>query len=168
MQLIVLPGWISILLCFTIWPALQIGVSLLCLKLPDRCYSPGLHFYRAHRFEKEGRLYEQIFRVSRWKGRLPDGGLIWNKKAFSKKKLESFSKDSLDRFLIESARAELTHWLAILPFWLFGFFTPMPVIWMMLLYALIVNIPCIIVQRYNRPRVQKLIRKISEREINKI
>lgn len=168
MQLIFLPGWIAVILCFIVWPVLQIGASIICLKLPDRFYTPDLFFYRIHRFEKEGRLYERVFRVSRWKHLLPDGGLIWNKKAFSKKKLASFSVESLDRFLIESARAELTHWLAILPFWIFGFFTPMPVIWAMLIYALIVNMPCIIVQRYNRPRVQKLRRKISERDMIKI
>ncbi|MEA5061120.1 MAG: hypothetical protein VB015_01720 [Erysipelotrichaceae bacterium] len=65
------------------------------------------------------------------------------------------------QFLIESARGELTHWLAILPFWVFGFFAPSYIIPIMLAYALIVNLPCIIVQRYNRPRIKKLLKMMK-------
>lgn len=52
------------------------------------------------------------------------------------------------------------HWLGILPFWVFGLFAPPGVIWIMLAYALIVNLPCIIAQRYNRPRVYALLKKL--------
>ena len=85
------------------------------------------------------------------------------KRGFKKKRLDNFTEENLNRFLVESARGELTHWLAILPFWIFGFFAPVRVIWFMLLYALLINMPCIIVQRYNRPRVHKLLYKIKAR-----
>jgi glycosyl-4,4'-diaponeurosporenoate acyltransferase len=34
----------------------------------------------------------------------------------------------------------------------------------MLIYALLINLPCIIAQRYNRPRVAKVLAKIKERD----
>ena len=34
----------------------------------------------------------------------------------------------------------------------------------MLIYALIANLPCIITQRYNRPRVQKLLERTRSRQ----
>jgi glycosyl-4,4'-diaponeurosporenoate acyltransferase len=157
MQIIFLTSSWTILLCFIVWPLLQVSAAFICLKLPERTFSSQSLLFRTYDFENGGRLYDRIFRVSKWKHLLPDGGMIWSKKAFRKKKLDSFSDESLTKFLIESGRAELTHWLAILPFWVFGFFAPARVIWYMLAYALIVNLPCIITQRYNRPRVQKLL-----------
>jgi glycosyl-4,4'-diaponeurosporenoate acyltransferase len=160
MQVIFLPGPFTIIVCFFVWPVFQTAAALICLSLPDHFFSPDAFLFRAHRFEKEGRIYDRVFRVSRWKHLLPDGGAILNKRGFRKKKMESFSKEYLNRFLVESARGELTHWLAILPFWIFGFFTPPQVIWYMLVYALLANVPCIIAQRYNRPRVCKLLNRI--------
>jgi len=83
------------------------------------------------------------------------------KRGFKKRSLENFSKENLNRFLIESSRGEMTHWLAIFPFWLFGFFTPPHAVWIMLAYALAVNMPCIIAQRYNRPRVKRLLESMK-------
>jgi glycosyl-4,4'-diaponeurosporenoate acyltransferase len=108
-----------------------------------------------------GRTYERLFHIRWWKHLLPDGAAAWKKRGFRKKKLESYSEENLHRFLIESARGELTHWLAIIPFWVFGFFAPAPAVPLMLLYALIVNLPCIIVQRYNRPRIKQILKKMS-------
>jgi glycosyl-4,4'-diaponeurosporenoate acyltransferase len=160
MRVIFLPEVWTVLLCFLVWPVLQVGAALFCLNLPNRFYSPDSFFFRAHRFENSGRIYDRIFHVSRWKHLLPDGGMVWKKRGFKKKKLDSFSEESLNRFLVESARGELTHWLAIFPFWVFWLFTPPVVPWIMLVYSLLVNVPCIIAQRYNRPRVKRiLIRK---------
>ncbi|MDD4200319.1 MAG: hypothetical protein PHS19_02905 [Eubacteriales bacterium] len=169
MRVIFLSEVLTILLCFLVWPVLQVTAALICLYLPDRFFSPDSFFFRTHPFEKEGRVYDHIFRVRHWKHLLPDGGAILKKRGFKKKELEGHSKEYLNRFLIESARGELTHWLAILPFWVFGFFTPPRVIWYMLVYALLVNLPCIITQRYNRPRIKKLLNrnKASGRDVQK-
>ena len=77
----------------------------------------------------------------------------------TEKNLTDYSQENLKRFLIETSRGELVHWLGILPFWVFGLFAPPQIIWIMLAYALIVNLPCIIAQRYNRPRVYALYQK---------
>lgn len=159
--MIFLPDTWTILLCFLVWLVLQVSAALVCFNLPDRFFSPDSFFFRSHRFENGGRIYNTIFLVKRWKHLLPDGGTVWKKKGFKKKKLDNFSEENLNRFLIESARGELTHWLAIFPFWVFWFFTPPYVPWLMLLYALLANMPCILVQRFNRPRVIRLIKRKS-------
>ena len=164
MQIINLPvGWM-VALCFVLWPVLQVGAAFIALFLPDRIYTPDRFFFKAHRFEQEGRIYDKLFQVSRWKGLLPDGGMVWKKRGYQKKHLTDFSPQNLNRFLIESARGELTHWLAILPFWVFGFFMPPLAIWLMLLYALAVNIPCILAQRYNRPRIKRVMESRHARD----
>jgi len=153
----------TLLLCFIVWPVLQVSAALFCLALPNRLLSVRSFFFRTHAFEKGGRIYDRIFRVSRWKHLLPDGGTVLNKNGFRKKHLDSFSEENLTRFLTESVRGELTHWLAILPFWVFGFFAPPEIIWYMLAYAIFANVPCIIAQRYNRPRVERLIAHLQKR-----
>lgn len=86
------------------------------------------------------------------------------KKGYKKRELDNFSEENLVRFLRESCRAELTHWLVILPFWVFGFFLTATETWVMLLYGLLANLPCIIVQRYNRPRFLKLLEKTQSNQ----
>lgn len=31
----------------------------------------------------------------------------------------------------------------------------------MLIYAILINLPCIVVQRYNRPRIQRLLQRME-------
>ena len=136
MQIFFLSDIWTLILCFVLWPIFQTGAALICFYLPDKFFLPESFFYRTHNFEKNGRIYEKIFFVKRWKHLLPDGGRAFGISGFKKKKMEKFSIEYMERFLIESARGEMTHWIAILPFWFFGFFTPMPVVWFMLFYAL--------------------------------
>ena len=94
---------------------------------------------------------------------LPDGGGLWKKRGYKKRHLEDLSEENLERFLLESCRAELTHWLVISLFWVFGFFLPASATGLMLIIALLGNLPCIIPQRYNRPRVLKLLERTQSR-----
>lgn len=163
MQLIHLPRAGSILLCFLVWPVLQIAAAVFCLYLPDRFFSPDSFWFRTRPFENGGTLYESLFHISRWKRLLPDGAALCKKRGYPKKTLRDFSPQNLQRFLVETCRGELTHWLAIFPFWVFVFFTPPGVVWIMFGYALLVNLPCIFAQRYNRPRIMHLLsRKVSQ------
>jgi glycosyl-4,4'-diaponeurosporenoate acyltransferase len=161
MRLIYLPEVWTLALCFVVWPILQVAAALLCLFLPDRLFDPQNALFRTRRWEKDGHLYERLFHIRRWKHLLPDGAAAWKNRGYQKKHLDNFSRQNLNRYLTESARGEMTHWLAILPFWIFGFFVPPPVILLMLAYALLVNGPCIIAQRYNRPRILRTLRKLD-------
>ena len=160
MQIFFFSKALTIALYFIVWTAIQLGCAFLCLRLPARFFRPDAFFWRAHRWEKAGRVYDDVFRVRAWKRLLPDGGAAFHKRGYRKKNLTDYSEPNLERFLVESARGELTHWLAILPFWVFGLFSPPLVVWLMLAYTLAVNVPCIIAQRYNRPRVLAVLARI--------
>ncbi|NLA71937.1 MAG: hypothetical protein GX850_05915 [Clostridiaceae bacterium] len=162
MRIIFLSDAWTILLCFIVWGVFQVSSALFCLKLPDRFLSPNSFFFKSHHFERDGRIYDRVFRVRSWKHLLPDGAAVWKKRGFKKRTMDDFSEDNLNRFLIESVRGELTHWLAIFPFWVFGFFVAPALLWIMLIYALVINFPCIITQRFNRPRIQRLVDKKSK------
>ncbi len=155
-------GW-TIVLCFVVWIVINLSAAYICLYLPDKVFNPRSFFFRSHPFEKDGQIYEDIFKVKRWKQLLPDGGGLWKKRGYKKRHLKDFSDENLERFLIEACRGELTHWLSILSSWIFGLFLPAPSTWAMLVYALIANLPCIIAQRYNRPRFERLLEKTRSR-----
>ena len=161
MQVIFLPGIWTVLLSFFMWPLLQFLAAMLCLHLPDSALSPRSFLFRSRGCENGGLIYDRIFRVSKWKHLVPDGNIGAKRKRFKKKHLESFSEENINRFILESARAELSHWLAIFPFWVFGFFVPPEVLWYMLIYALVINLPCIFIQRYNRPRLLRLLERLK-------
>ena len=164
MRIFFLPtGW-TLLLCFAAWMVINLSVVIICLFLPDKVLNPRAFFFRSHPFERDGQNYENVFKVKRWKHLLPDGGGLWKKRGYKKRHLEDISEDNLERFLLESCRAELTHWLVISFFWVFGFFLPASATGLMLIIALLGNLPCIIAQRYNRPRFLRLLERTHSRQ----
>ncbi|NEF12352.1 glycosyl-4,4'-diaponeurosporenoate acyltransferase, partial [Staphylococcus aureus] len=57
---------------------------------------------------------------------------------------------------------ELIHWISILPVIIFNK-GPRLVKYINIFYAMITNVPIIIVQRYNRPRLTQLLRILKRR-----
>lgn len=155
-----------VILSTVLWFVFQVSAALISLKIPSKWVSPSSFIFKERKWEKGGEFYSKIFKVRKWKKFLPDGSAI-SKKGYRKKTLTNYSKENLERFLEESCRAELTHSLAILPFWVFGLFAQVEIIGIMLVYALIVNMPCIIVQRFNRPRILKILEKKNKLKENK-
>jgi glycosyl-4,4'-diaponeurosporenoate acyltransferase len=67
------------------------------------------------------------------------------------------------RFLLETVRAECSHWLTWGMALIFFAWTPWQVGVVMLIYGAIVNLPCILIQRYNRARLQRAARALARR-----
>lgn len=163
MQLIFLPKPLAILLCFFLWAVFQLAATWICIRLPDKYLDASRFPFRTFAWERGGAFYRLLL-VHRWKKFLPDGGAIRGPE-YRKKSLERISEAHLRWFLVESCRAEAGHFLAILPFWTFGFIGPPEVIWYMLAYSLAINIPCVLVQRYNRPRMMDVLaRRYAQKE----
>ncbi|WP_214630886.1 glycosyl-4,4'-diaponeurosporenoate acyltransferase [Paenibacillus agaridevorans] len=159
MRVIELPNEISILLNVGAWFIIHLAVSVCTLKLPRRFFERDNSLYRIRKWEASGRIWQQIARVKAWKHWIPDG-TIFLKRGFNKSKLNGSDKTSLLIFIQESRRAELAHWLSMAPAVLFFLWNPAWAGWLMVVYALLFNVPIIIAQRYNRPRLQRLIDRI--------
>lgn len=155
--------YVTIILLIVLWPIMQAIIALLCNRIKRSKFNSNSFFFRTRRWEKNGDIYDTVFLIKKWKRFLPDGAAV-TKGGYRKKKLNEKTPENLEIYIAESCRVELQHFLSILPFWIFGLFAPTKVIIIMLLYAVTVNLPCIIAQRYNRPRVAKVLAKIKERE----
>ncbi|WP_377889048.1 glycosyl-4,4'-diaponeurosporenoate acyltransferase [Alkalihalobacillus sp. R86527] len=144
---------------FIAWFTIHVCLSYFCLKVPDSFYeSRNLH----HRKREEAALYE-ILKIRSWKTVLPDGGGIF-RGGFRKKKLKTLTVTYVTKFIVETKRAEFNHWILIPPSLLFFLWNPPLVGWFMVAYSLIVNIPFIMIQRYNRYRLELILPKIKNKE----
>ena len=109
--------------------------------------------------ERGGALYEKI-KIRKWKTKWPDASMILHRffpKRYPKKRLDGEPIIKLPVLIKESCIAELTHFLCcILGFSCVFIWKHIGGFILFILY-LFVNIPPIIIQRYNRPRYKKLL-----------
>ena len=142
------------------WIIIQIGSGYLSHLLPLAWFATDNRLFRSRRFEQQGRIYRRVFLVHRWKNHLPEGGAIFTG-GFSKRHLGLHrSQDpvaTLQRFIAETRRAELSHWLPVVLSCTFFFWNPFPVAVWMPPIGFLGNLPFIIVQRTNRPRMMRLL-----------
>ncbi len=157
-MLIELPiAWI-IVLNVAGWLALQLGFAWPFTKMPAAWFNPGNSFV----WERDGRFYDSVFRIKAWKDMLPDGAR-WFVGGFAKGSLAGTDRDYLQSFVRETWRGELCHWAAIVCAPVFFLWNPWWGDLIIVAYALAANLPCILVQRYNRGRLQQLLTMHSRR-----
>jgi len=137
------------------------GVSSIMTHLRREYFNPQSRAFRKRDWENEGKFYQDIFFVKKWKGLLPEGAALFAQ-GFRKKRLQGKNEDYFSTFVAETCRAEGVHWVTMGFAPLFFFWNPFWVGVIMMLYAVIVNAPCIITQRYNRIRLQRLLHKRIE------
>ena len=142
------------------WLVIHLGVAWLVTQFPDRIFRPDDWLYRSRKWESGGRLYEKMFRIRAWKNLLPDGAALFSK-GFKKRHIESGKRAYLERFARETCRGELAHWIVLACSLLFFLWNPWWAGLVMVAYALAVNIPCIMAQRYNRIRLSRVAARRS-------
>ncbi len=148
-------GW-TVVLDSVAWAILQPTIAYLMIRLPDSVLDPEQWLYRTRAWERGGSIYQRLFRVKVWKSWLPSGGPVF-RGGFSMRRIVSHDREHLRRWVRETCRAELTHDIALASSVLFFLWNPPWLGIVMVLYAVITNVPCIIVQRYNRPYFLRLL-----------
>lgn len=142
-----------------VWAGWSAVVGYAAHRVPvDRLATDG-PLTRLRPVERDGRVYESV-RIRRWKDRLPELGDAF-RGGVSKRGLRSGASADLRRLAAETRRAELVHWgiPAIVP--VFALWNPAGLMVAMVAYAVVANLPCLVVQRYNRGR---LLRVLARRE----
>ena len=146
----------TILLNVAGWLTIQVGLAWAFTKLPVGWFNPG----KAFAWERGGRFYEGHLAIKLWKDRLPDAAR-WFEGGFPKGTLVGSNPEYLRRFLRETWRGELCHWAAIACAPVFFLWNPWWGDWIIVAYALGANLPCILVLRYNRLRLRRLLARCS-------
>ncbi|RME95351.1 MAG: glycosyl-4,4'-diaponeurosporenoate acyltransferase [Verrucomicrobia bacterium] len=149
-----LPSGLVALLNVVGWPLIQLAWAWLFTRLPARWF----RLPRQWAWERRGTAYEKLFAIKRWKDRLPDGA-SWFARGFPKSALKTADPGYLRRFIVETWRGELCHWAALACAPIFTIWNPPWATAVMVSCGAILNVPCILAQRYNRIRLQRLLQR---------
>lgn len=145
--------WIALLNIIGI-PSVHLLIAWWSTRLPSHLFRVDSFVFRARAWERGGKTYEKLFQVRKWKDRLPDGASWFS--GFSKSSLQSRDRGYLQAFRLETCRGEFSHWLQMLVISAFLIWNPFPANLIILAYALLSNLPCIISQRHTRARLTKV------------
>lgn len=122
--------------------------------LPRARFDAGRFPYRAAKWENGGKVYEKLG-IKHWKDRLPDMSKIMPDMV--KKKMSAVKEQGMDVLIEETCVAECVHWtLIVLSLGIFAFWRDAWAVVFWLVYNILGNLPFIIIQRYNRPRLVML------------
>lgn len=143
----------KLLYCALYYLVLGAASFVLGRLLPKNWFDCRTFPYRIYSFEPE--LYHRLH-VKQWQNKLPDMSRIFPK-LMPPKKITADYSERLPRMLQETCVAEFIH--VLLSILGFGAVFIWPGVWgwvIAIVYFLGGNLPFIIIQRYNRPRLQRL------------
>ncbi|MFC7489863.1 MULTISPECIES: hypothetical protein [unclassified Knoellia] len=137
------------------WGAFHATTGYLAHRLgPQRLARDGW-VLRARDFEDAG-WYRRRLRIHLWKDRLPEAGDLFAG-GVSKRELGTLDDAGLEAFVRETRRAELGHWWAMACSPFFILWNPPLASVLLVAYGVLVNLPFILIQRYNRLRIDALL-----------
>ena len=141
------------LICIAAWGV----VFLVVRRLVPNSWFKADHFrWRCYSYEQ---AIWKALRVKQWQAKVPDMSRIFTN-IMPAKKLKRQTLSDLPRMIQETCVAEWTHGiLSIAGLAMLWFWPGIGGICMTAVYILLGNLPFIVVQRFNRPRLQKLLLK---------
>lgn len=105
---------------------------------------------------------DAFWKIRVWKDWVPELGSFF-KDGTTKRNLQSLNHEGLVAFRRETCRAELAHYLFMVILPVFFFFNPSYLILAMVVYAVVANIPFILIQRYNRSRIDAIFARFADK-----
>ena len=112
-------------------------------------------------FLRKERFYENVFKIKLWKDKIPQ---YIRKNGFSKKNVKSLNLSYLKKFIAETYRAEINHFLCCLVIPLLFFINNLLDSYVFSFLVMLGNLPCVLIQRYNRFRLRRIILKINKQK----
>ncbi|MBE6678460.1 MAG: glycosyl-4,4'-diaponeurosporenoate acyltransferase [Ruminococcaceae bacterium] len=153
----------ALLYCVVYLALLGLASQFIGMSLPRDVFTGKGFWFRCRTWEKGGKIYEKLG-VRHWKDSVPDMSKLFKKSMVAKQIKNGIDYERAVLMLKETCVAELIHILLAL----FAF--PCLFIWrgaggavVWFIYAL-GNTVFVIIQRYNRPRYEALIKRLAVRK----
>lgn len=148
--------------CFAYLLTLSLGSFLVGRLVPKRIFHDDQVPFLPFGWEKEGRIYKKLH-IHQWQNLVPDMSRILPQ-LIPSKQFSANGFHALPRMIQETCMAEFCHlFLAIAGFYCVRLWKGTGG-WVLALLYCIGNLPYIPIQRYNRPRLQRLLRHQEERK----
>ena len=108
------------------------------------------------RWEDDGAVWQRILAVSRWKDRVPDAGGFFAG-GRPKRSVGARSTEHLEAFRRETVRGERVHWIILSSAVIHLLWCGPALAAAMVVFGLVLNIPFIVIQRFNRGRIDRVL-----------
>lgn len=151
---------VNILLA-VIW---HLSSFIFCVSVDTKFFDPEKRMYQPKSWERGGRFYCDALHIQKWKDLMPQH---IGKDGFSKDHLDAVSVEYLDEFIMETCRAEWNHTINCLMCILLLLINRLLTAVFLSLLLFMGNLPFVMIQRYNRFRLQKLRKVIIRKETGK-
>lgn len=152
----------TVILDIVAWIIFHLSIGYSCSRIPIERFNPEKRWYQTKSWEKDGEIYQKIFHVKNWKNWIPSGAALY-RNAYEIKHLTNLSAENVRFWLKESCRSEFCHFAMILPGFFFFLWNTVEAGWWMVVYAILNNMVPIVMQRYNRPRVRKVLTQLERK-----
>ena len=150
-------------LCILYIPVIGLLSQFIGVKLPREWFCAEKFPYAAWKWEKQGKIYNKTL-VHRWKDSLPDMSKISRHMVRKSISPMHCTPAHVERLVAETCVAEMVHLILMLLspiiYWINSTWTGAVI---SIGYALS-HVPFIIIQRYNRPTLVTLAKRLKERE----
>ena len=131
--------------------------------LPKKWFRADLFPYRSYKFEQDGRIYDKLH-IRKWQNKVPSMSKILPF-MMPAKNLSGDYKKRLPRMLQETCVAELIHTLnCFVGLYCLKLYPGVGGVIILILYITLFNLPFIFIQRYNRPRLMRLAKRVYQNE----
>ncbi len=150
---------INFMLC-SLWHVL---CFLACIFIKESRFSPDRLRYKIQKWEKGGKWYVKYLRIKDWKDLLPQYIM---QKGFSKQHFTNLKIEYIDRFLMETCRAEWDHSMNCMYAVISIIINPLGIGLLFAFLSIFVNLPFIAIQRYNRTRLLTVKKKVQRSRRN--
>jgi glycosyl-4,4'-diaponeurosporenoate acyltransferase len=157
---LVMPQALTIAVDAVAWGVFHAATGYAAYRLDERRLSRDGWLLRPRRFETAGRWHRRRLRIHRWKDKVPEAGALF-RGGVSKRHLPAYDVEGLQLFVRETRRAELAHWWAMSCGPVFVLWNPPLAAALLVGYGVVANLPFIVIQRYNRFRIQALLERRS-------
>jgi glycosyl-4,4'-diaponeurosporenoate acyltransferase len=155
---LVMPQALTVVVDVIAWGVFHAVTGYAAYRLDDSRLSRDGWLLRPRRFETGGRWYRRRLRIHLWKDKVPEAGGLF-RGGVSKRRLPAYDEAGLQLFARETRRAELAHWWAMCCGLLFVLWNPPLAAGLLIGYGVVANLPFIVIQRYNRFRIQALLER---------
>lgn len=138
--------------------AITVGIYVIGRIFPRKWIKEDKFPFRSFAFEKNGKIYDKI-KIKKWKTKWPDASMVIHKiiPQIPVKRFDDKSPEKVKTLIKESCVAETTHVVAfVLGFFAIFLWGSVLGVLLTIVYAL-ANIPPILIQRYNRPRLMRAL-----------
>lgn len=162
MRILYLSPLETVILDILAWILFHLSIGYATSRLVITHFDPNDRLYQTKPWEKNGEIYQKLFRVKDWKKFIPSGAALY-KNAYEIKRITSFTIQNIGTWLRESCRSEFCHIMMILPGFFFFLWNSIQAGWWMVAYAFANNLIPIIMQRYNRPRIRTLLEQLENK-----